>query len=337
MDAVTLPAHSYALDTTWRTLLHDLGLRPGDVLRRAGLPDDLLARPNASLPSQDYYRLWQAIEDMTDGPLALRLCEVVRAEAFSPPLFAALCSPDLVTAARRIGKYKRLIAPIRLDAAMADGRLTVEFTWLDAPFVPPDSLVLMDLLFTVALVRMGTCEPVRPIEVVTTVPPARVDAYEAFLGARIRKGDGHRVVFAAADATRPFLTSNDALWTAFEPDLRRRLADLDGAASTVERVRAALLEALPSGLVSMDAIARRLGAGKRTLQRRIEAEGTSYQALLNATREALARHYLERTTLPPTEIAFLLGFDEPNSFFRAFRTWTGTTPEVVRRGGSPDD
>src|SRR3546814_5564817 len=44
----------------------------------------------------------------------------------------------------------------------------------------------------------------------------------------------------------------------------------------------------------LDAIARRLGAGKRTLQRRIEAEGTSYQAVLNATREALARHYLEQ-------------------------------------------
>lgn len=327
-----MPAHSYALDTTWRTLLHDLGIRPADVLRRAGLPDDLLARPYAALPSEDYYRLWRAIEDMADGHLPLRLCEVVRAEAFSPPLFAALCSPDLVSATRRIGQYKRLIAPVRLDTVLAEGRLTVTFAWLDAPLAPPDSLVLMEPLFAVTLARMGTRAPVRPIEVVTTTPPIATDACETFLGTRIRKGDRHQVVFSETDAIRPFLTSNDALWATFEPDLRRRLADLDGAASTVERVRAALFEALPGGFVSMDAIARRLGAGKRTLQRRIEAEGTSYQALLNTTRETLARHYLEKTVLPPNEIAFLLGFDEPNSFFRAFRAWTGTTPEVVRRG-----
>ena len=52
--------------------------------------------------------------------------------------------------------------------------------------------------------------------------------------------------------------------------------------------------------------------------------------LLQETREALARHYLEKTALPVAEISFLLGFDEPNSFYRAFRTWTGTTPERMR-------
>jgi AraC-like DNA-binding protein len=48
------------------------------------------------------------------------------------------------------------------------------------------------------------------------------------------------------------------------------------------------------------------------------------------TREALARHYLEKTALPAAEIVFLLGFDEPNSFYRTFRTWTGVTPDRVR-------
>jgi AraC-like DNA-binding protein len=68
---------------------------------------------------------------------------------------------------------------------------------------------------------------------------------------------------------------------------------------------------------------------KRTLQRRIEAEGTSYQQILKETREALARHNLEKTALPVAEISFLLAF-EPNSFYRAFRAWTGMTPESVR-------
>lgn len=101
--------------------------------------------------------------------------------------------------------------------------------------------------------------------------------------------------------------------------------------TTAERVQAALLEALRSGQASMQSIARKLALSKRTLQRRIEVEGTSYQVLLDETRTNLARHYLENTTLSVAEISFLLGFSEPNSFYRAFRVWTGTTPDHLRR------
>ena len=68
----------------------------------------------------------------------------------------------------------------------------------------------------------------------------------------------------------------------------------------------------------------------RTLQRRLADEGVSFRTIIQATREKLARHYLTSTQLSYGEVAFLLGFDEPSSFFRAFRDWTGNTPESVR-------
>ena len=61
--------------------------------------------------------------------------------------------------------------------------------------------------------------------------------------------------------------------------------------TTAERVRSALLEGIPSGLLTMEAMARKLATSKRTLQRRLE-KGTSYQQVLMETREALARHHL---------------------------------------------
>ncbi|HEV2502742.1 MAG TPA: AraC family transcriptional regulator ligand-binding domain-containing protein [Mesorhizobium sp.] len=326
--------HSYALNTTSQSLLRDLGVVPANVLRRAGLADDLMQQPSVRLATQDYYRLWHGIEDeMQDALLPIRFCEVVRAESFSPPLFAALCSPNLIVAAQRIARYKALVAPIRLDVLEQGDTTTVEFTWLDAPLAPPVSLVVMELLFCVTLVRMGTREAIRPLGVSTTVLPSPLAPYEAFLGAGMKRGASHAVTFSTVDARRPFLTSNEQLWAAFEPELRQRLSDLDMPVTTARRVRAALLEGLPSGLVSMEAIGRKLAMSKRTLQRRVEAEGTSYQQILNETREALARHYLEKTALPAAEIAFLLGFDEPNSFYRAFRSWTGTTPERIRQEG----
>jgi AraC-like DNA-binding protein len=328
--------HTWALDSTWRALLKDLGVVPADVLRRAALPDDLLERPSVRLGSAEYYRLWDGIAAETgDALLPIRLCEAVRSESFSPPLFAALCSPNLLVAAERIARYKRLVAPMRFVVAERRDAVGIELAWLDAPPAPPASLAMMELLFCLTLARMGTRERIRPVEVTATALPEPLAPYEDFLGARLRRGPAHRIAFARADATRPFLTSNEALWTAFEPDLRRRLADLDGAVSTATRVRAALLEGLPSGQVSMEAIGGKLALSKRTLQRRVEAEGTTYHRIVRETREELARHYLERTALPVAEIAFLLGFDEPNSFHRAFRAWTGATPGSVRHARLP--
>ena len=321
----------FALDTTWRTLLKDLGVAPADVLRRAGLADDLLQQPSVRLAPADYYRLWDSIEAaLIDGPLALRLCEAVRSESFSPPLFAALCSPNLLVAARRIAQFKPLVAPIRFAVTEAGERVTVAFAW-PGDEAPPVSLVMMELLFCVTLARMGTREAIRPLAVTTLAPPVPLAPYEAFLGTRVERGAAHQVTFSLADATRPFLTSNEPLWAAFEPGLRQRLADLEASATTARRVRAALLEGLPSGLLASEDIARKLALSKRTLQRRLEAEGTGYQQVLDETRADLARHYLEKTTLPVAEISFLLGFDEANSFYRAFRSWTGSTPHNVRR------
>jgi AraC-like DNA-binding protein len=328
---IDMGAHSYALDQTWRTLLSDLGVRPANVLRRAGLPDDLLQRPAVRLPADAYYRFWTSVEAEVDDPLfPIRLCQAIRSESCSPPLFAALCSPNLLIALQRIATYKRLVGPLRIDLAQPRGTLTCDLTWLDAPLAPPPSLVLTELLFFVSLARCGTRAPVRPVTVTTTDLPHPLAPYEAFLGTRLRRGRRRQVVFSIADALRPFLTSNDALWADFEPVLRQRLADLTHDVTTGGRVRAALLECLPSGRVALPVIARTLALSPRTLQRRLEAEGTSYQQVLQTTREELARHYLTKTSLPAGEIAFLLGFDEPNSFYRALRAWTGTTPDRVR-------
>jgi len=326
--------HSYAVDGSWRALLKDLGAEPANVLRRAGLPEDLFGRHRARIPSTDYYRLWAALEAELDDPLLpITLCRALRGDVFSPPLFAALASPDLGVAVERLSQYKPLVGPLHLDVAWGDG-LTLTLTWLDVSAATPLSVVTMEVLFLVALARLGTREEVRPRSVTVTELPTPLAPYEDYLGVPLTRGDAHVVRFSAEDARRPFLTSNDAMWAAFEPELRRRLAELDAGASTEERVRAALLEGLPSGQVTMEVVARRLGVSKRTLQRRLGAERTTYQRVLRGTREDLARHYLQSTDPATAEISFLLGFEEPNSFYRAFSDWTGDTPDRVRQAAA---
>ncbi|MNT71491.1 HTH-type transcriptional regulator VirS [compost metagenome] len=77
-------------------------------------------------------------------------------------------------------------------------------------------------------------------------------------------------------------------------------------------------------------MARELGVSERTLQRRLGGEGTSFQLLLTAVRRARARELLADPTLDIDEVAFLLGYADQNSFFRAFRLWEGETPSSWR-------
>jgi AraC-like DNA-binding protein len=320
----------FAFHPGWRILLTDLGIRPADVLRRAGLPDDLFTRENASLNCDEYFSLWRGVEEESADPkLPLRIGEAISVEIFDPPIFAALCSPDLNTALRRISLYKKLIGPMVLKVEVGEDSTALELVWPTAISGPPVSLAAVELIFFVKLARLATRFEVRPIRVTTANPPAPVEAYTDFFRVEVTHGPTG-VVFSAEDAARPFLTANDKMWRFFEPELRKRLSELNENAAMSERVRAALLELLPSGNATMEAVSKKLRVGSRTLQRRLNAEGGKFQVVLNKTREELARHYLKSSAMSGAEISFLLGFEDPNSFSRAFHTWTGETPEQAR-------
>nr|WP_206606675.1 AraC family transcriptional regulator [Steroidobacter cummioxidans] len=316
-------------------MLKDLGIRTDRVLRRAGLPADLFSHPEQGLSTEEYFSFWRSLEAEFGDPLfPLRIVQTVSTESFDPPLFAALCSANLMQAAQRLDKYKQLMAPMKLEMEVSKrGELTLSPRWIFADGNVPHSLEVAELAFLVRLARMGTREPLRALRVLLPVIPEPVYArkYEEHFGVSVRRGVHPSVTFSAADAQRPFLTSNDAMWQAFEPELGRRLSDLEATATTAERVRALLLELLPSNAATIEVVAERLAMSKRTLQRRLEDEGENFRTLINSTRESLAKHYLMQTRMSGGEIAFLLGFEDPNSFYRAFHEWTGQTPEAVRR------
>ncbi|MGI9540070.1 MAG: AraC family transcriptional regulator ligand-binding domain-containing protein [Miltoncostaeaceae bacterium] len=319
----------FAVSPGWSVVMADLGVAPGDVLRRAGLPGDRLSSNATGLPPAEYYALWRALEiEHGDPDLPVRIAEGLSAEAFDPPIFAGLCSADLNSAAERIARYKRLIGPMRVIVERSRDVTRLSLEW-PSPADPPPVLAAFEVVFWVAFARLGTRHRVRPARIAIPEPPDR-PAFREYLGRPIERDDEHLVEFAAADAARPFLTARAGMWDVFGTELARQLAELDAQAATVERVRAALMELLPSGRGTLHDVARELTVSARTLQRRLRVEGTTFQATLDATRERLARHYLAHSSVSPGEISFLLGFEDSNSFYRAFHAWTGETPARVR-------
>lgn len=317
----------------WRLILRDLGLDEPSVLRRAGLPADVLDGDGSVIRLDDYYALFEAVEAEAEDPaVALHAGKVVSIELFDPALFAAICCPNMNIAATRLGEFKALVGAFTLDVEVDDDQTWIRYRCKHRPDLPR-GLGLSELGILLGIARRATRHPIKARRVTVQRLPDDLAPYTTFFGCNLDLGEDYSLTLFAEDAARPFLTHNARMWEVFEPDLRRRMSEADAARSTRERVEAALFELLPSGRSEMKDVAKALGVGQRTLQRRLSAEGTTWLEVLSRTRERLARHYLGRTAMSPAEVSFLLGFEDPNSLFRAFRRWTGTTPEAWRAKG----
>lgn len=332
----------YAIWPGWRLLMQDAGISASPVLRRAQLPGDLFARPNVRLDPVNFFKLWTAIDAEAASidpelPAALQIAKVMSSDWFDPELFAALCSANMAGALERMAKYVKLIAPmiINIDRGAAHTTATIDF--MDHTLPPPKVFLAFKLVFFVQLARLATRSHVQPLRV--SFPLAAneshhaMQAYQRYFGIAVTDAPLATLVFSNEDIERPFLTENHKMWLFFEPSLRQRLADLDRTASMVERVRGTLLEAMPAGEVSMQSVSRKLAVSVRTLQRRLQDEGTSFQQTLDVLRQSVAHHYLRNTEMSSAEISFLLGYEDSNSFARAFQSWTGKTPQTVRLQG----
>ena len=336
-----IAVEEFMMNPGWEILLADMGISPARVLKRAGLPENLFTALPVVLAPEEYFRFIEAMDAETgDEVFPIRIIEAMTGEVFSPPLFAAICSPNLMVAASRVSKYKALTGPWKITSMDQGEKFTIKLSW-PALLDPPLSLVLAEIMFWLGLMRLACRKSVNAVHLTAPAAPGNPAAYQKFTGVSIDvKPDAPletSISFSKEDAETPFLTANDAIWQSFEPSLQQRLKSLEASAPLSSQVRALLLEAIPSGNTSAEFISQKLRMGARTLQRRLRIENTSFQEILNETRHTLAVHYLTKTQIAVAEISFLLGYDDPNSFYRAFKGWAAQTPEQVRSAKKAQD
>jgi len=327
-------SEKFLIDMSWGVLLKSLELDPADLLRHAQLPEDLFAQKQPALTTAQYFRFWESLATLRNSDTwLLQVIQAATSETFSPPLFAALCSPNLKSALQRLSEFKPLIGPMHLKLHPTPEGLCATFETINTDQPMPPTLAALELTFIVNLARMATKEQIIPLEVISIAQLTQ--PYHDYFGVAPKQGGRVSLYFATGDLERPFLTSNAAMWDFFEPQLRQRLQDSQTNTATSQRVHGALLELLPSGESSAEGVASKLTISKRTLQRRLQSEGTSFQSVLQTVRVELAKHYLQHESISGMEIALLLGFDSQSAFIRAFNQWTGMSPEEYRNTLKP--
>lgn len=313
--------------------LAEFGVSIPAVLRRAGLPQDLFEQTRVLVSTEELFALWNAIGAVSSDPLiGLKLGMETRTERFHPMGIAALSTENFVAAVKHMARFKRLTAPEEILHDLDGAEFRVAFRWLLSVDAEPQVLTDYCHAWMVTIAQHGTGnQRLRPMRVEYLKPRENLRAIERHFGCEVICGAARNaVVFHAADAIAPFVTRNAELLELLAPQLEEQLKQFKAEDTFVELVRRAIQDRLTGHRPSIDTIAQALHMSSRTVQRRLQDAGYSFQRVLDEARHHMARYYLLNSGLELNETAYLLGFEDPNSFGRAFRVWEGVPPSNWR-------
>jgi AraC-like DNA-binding protein len=312
--------------------LQESGIRVSAVLLRAGLPSGLLDQPRILVTTEELFAFWRGIGEVSPNPaIGLELGTETKPEHFDPIALAALSTGSFGEAMRQIARYKQLTCPEELLHETDDDEWSIQFRWLLANDAEPEILTDVCFAYVLCVARHGTGTRMSPLRLELVRPRSYAKTLERHFGCPILFGAARNsIVFRASDANRPFVTRNAELLAMLAPQLDEELKQHKGQETFPERVRATIQRTLAGHRPRMHDIARELHISSRTLQRRLQDAGYSFQQVLEEARHQLARHYLNNSLLELTETAYLLGYEDSNSFVRAFRTWEGVPPASWR-------
>lgn len=323
----------YPVQKTVPAFLESVGVSVPEMLDRCGLQRDLFETEGRALSAKQVFDLWEAMLAQAKEPrMVLEMARAMAQGPVVPAVFAFSCSPNIATGLERLAIFKPLVAPIRLITSETSRTLTLEIEVADPNLQMPSGMAAFEMVYFLELGRVFTGVDFLPVEVGMPEYVEDQDVFDRYFGRKAVLSRRPRLVMARTDAYRPLISESPQLWVGFERELTRQLAEQRRNTPISARVRSALLELLPAGLSSVDAVSEKLVTSRRSLQRHLKEEGLTFQQVLDKTRSDLSLHYLRDHAMSIEEISYLLAYRDPNSFYRAFHTWTGATPAQARHG-----
>ena len=309
--------------------LRTYGCDPEPLFAEAGIDRKVSFDPNVRIPITRVQALWKlSIEATGDPCFGLTAAEQFQPAALHGLGFAWLASDTLRDALGRLVRFSRLLNTF-FKVYLDDCENTVDLVFLGPERWPNFVHAAGDMLMAnfLRMCQIAVGEHIVPVRVILQRPtPPCADRFNTFFAAPIEYGaPDNRLCFEPHLVNQPLMTNNPELARINDQAVIDYLAKFDSSNISM-RVRASIIEQLPSGTPKQTFIADELHMSLRNLQRKLKDEETTFKVLLENTRRELAIQYVREARRPVFEIAYLLGFSEPGNFSRAFRRWTGCSP-----------
>lgn len=305
-----------------------LGLDTNDILSKSGLERAIVYAPDARLPSDKADAVWRnAYAAAGDPRLALHAAEALPFGAFKVIDFVVANAPTVGEGLSRVARYFVLLDRRGTLEIIEGEPMRLRMTAVGGTVPPPAQEFTLAAVALRSRTSAGMPWPLRQVELAFDAPDD-VSELERVFGCPVRFGAPHpELVIDGAVWTAPVEKADPTLLAVLDDHAKRLIAELPaGEPSLGSQLRRVLHEQLRGGDTSVATVAKRLGFGERTLQRRLKELDIAYADVLSEIRGSLAREYLRDPAVSLAEAAWLLGFAEQSTFTRAFKRWTGQTP-----------
>lgn len=319
-------------------LIDELGGDGRALFRRYGVDATLPDTDDAVIPSMAAGRILEASAADRDCPdLGLRLAARQDIAVLGPLAIAIENSATLGEALDCATRFLFVHSPALTVAQVPDpsGRpgvtgLRYGSTEMD-PMPPQVCDNGLGLLHRITILLAGGRYGLRSVHL-THSPLAPVARYTEFFGADVRFGRPAAVLRVPAALTDAAVSGGNRVLREVALDYIR--THFPAPEQPLEqRVRRLITQSLGSSPAGLAAVARRLRVHPRTLQRRLAAEGTAYDKILDDVRRQTAHRLITTTDLPLSQVTAMIGLTEQSALTRAARRWFGTSPRNLRRGG----
>ncbi len=310
---------------------------PEPLFRRTGLDVEATRDPDARYPQRATALLWRlAVEKTRDPCFGIEVAMHCSPTMFHALGFAVLASGTLREALERVVRFVPFVSSAASASLHERGSQYRFVISSSAQYSLADESVDALVALLVRVARVLASRSFSPVRIELRRPrPEPHAAFQRYFRCPIEfDAPENVIVIDRRGADAPLHGAVPEVARLNEQVAARALVRMH-AARLSDRVRALLVERLPSGELSKGDVARGLKMSARSLQRRLTAEGTTYAQILDGTRRGLAITYVGQSLCSIGEIGHLLGFSRAPSFVRAFRRWTGVAPTAYRAARAP--
>jgi len=304
------------------------GVASDRLLAAAGISQNLIDEPGARISADQVFALWQEAQNATgDALIAEHVAGLVPFGAYAIGDYLLAAGPTPQQALDKLIRVFGLVNgafELRLESCGPGSSLE-----LGNPYDCEAASLHVEFFFALLLSRLRYTAGIdwHPREVLFTHPsPSRCPDYHHIFQCRVRFSQPvNRMVLEREFLEFPLPYADPLLSETLEHHARRLLEVSSSEDHFLRDLRQALLEALGRGDFRLIRTAKTLALSCRSLQRELNSRGTSYREELDRLRRGMALDMLPRE--PISDIAAFLRFSESSAFYRAFRRWTGKTPQ----------
>ena len=314
----------------FQDFLKSIGMSMENILEKAGIPN-ILWKEEIQFSTEEYYLFLKKIDEVITDEQISAISNIDNLNMFIPSFFAALSSKNGLEGIKRLAKYKKLIGPIFLEIKEFEEIVQVQYFFEQREKELPHFAVLNEQLLLMNLLNKGIGKGIMPISV--TSPFEYGEFLSKEMNITVNKGVQNEIIFSMKDLKKPFLTANNIMVEYLEPQLKQKLAEKESETfeTFADRVQKKLFQLIPSGQFNLENVAEEFGISARTVQRNLAVENIKFNQVVKNVQKIMTLNYLESKELSIDEIAYLVGYTETSSFYRAFKGWTGKTVLQYRK------